>query len=143
MRTLYFAHPVNVYNTPLEQKLLREISIIFSAWDIENPNQPHHQEGYKTWKKEKGNGMLYYFEDVLPKMDGGIGLTFLDGKFGKGVAGELEFLFKAGKPIWEINNSGIISIIYSLGTERILDVEQTKQRIYIDGEFSKGIKPYL
>lgn len=143
MKKLYFAHPVNVYNTPLEQRLLRELSIIFPAWEVENPNQPHHQEGYKKWKKDKGNGMLYYFEDVLPKMDGGIGLVFPDEKFGKGVAGELEFLIKAGKLCWEMNQYGAFLSILSIPQERILSVEETKQRIYLDGDFSKGIKPYL
>jgi hypothetical protein len=146
MKSLYFAHPVNVYNTPLESKIIEALSLVFPEsedWNIENPNQPHHQEGYKKWKKEKGNGMLYYFEDILPKMAAGIGLVFPDGMFGKGVAGELDFLIASGKPCWEMNHFGAILPLITVPQERILSVEETKQRVYVDGDFSKGIKPYL
>ena len=48
-KKLYFGHPVNVYGTDLEKKLLEKIAADFPDWNIENPNQKNHQEGYEYW----------------------------------------------------------------------------------------------
>lgn len=143
MESLYFAHPINVYNTPLEQKLISIISSNFPDCKIENPNQPHHQENYRTWRKEKGKGMLYYFQEVLPKLDAGIALPFPDGMLGAGVAGEINFFLEKNKPAWEINHEGKINPLISIPESRILTIEQTMQRIFVDGTYDKGIAPYL
>ena len=126
---LYFGHPINFYNTPKEVELIRVISAQFPQYAIENPNQPHHQQGYQKWKAEKGNGMRYYFEEVLPGMAAGVFLTFADGMFGKGVFGEAEFISARGNPIWEINLEGQIRAMM-LDTQRMLTIEQTRERIY-------------
>ncbi len=66
MKRIYFAHTVNSYNTDLEKELLGLIKDFFGT-EIENPNQPHHQVGYNTWKKEyqghpTKSGMSYFYE---------------------------------------------------------------------------------
>ena len=123
--TLYFGHPVNTYNTKFEQLLLYKICCMFTKCFIENPNQLKHQEGYKKWKEEKGNGMLYYFSEVLPKCDAGIFLPFKDGKWGAGVYGEAKKIFSQGSPIFQIDEIGIITEIYSLEAVRALSIEET------------------
>jgi len=126
---IYFGHPINFYNTPDEERLLRLISRNFPQYAIENPNQLHHQEGYKKYKAQFGNGMRYYFEEVLPRMKAGIFLCFEDGMFGKGVFGEAEFISSRGNPIWEVNLEEQIREMI-LDPKRCLTVEQTRKRIY-------------
>ena len=99
---LYFAHPVNVYNTLLEQKILARISDHFPCDPIENPNSPHHQAGYAAYAVRARQadtahkGMNYFYEKVLPKCDGVVGMPFLDNRFGLGVAGEINHFIERG-----------------------------------------------
>lgn len=99
---LYFGHPVNTYGTDLERYLIGVIGKLFPGWDIENPNQPKHQEGYMR-RKETGNGMAYFFEEVLPFCGGGIFLPFRDGAWGAGVYGEGAFCVDRSLPVWGID----------------------------------------
>lgn len=126
---LYFGHPVNEYGTDKERELLVAIQRHFQEYDIENPNQPHHGEGYQRWKKEKGNGMGYFFEKVLPDMDAGVFLTFEDGMFGAGVFKEARWLHEHSKPIHEISLEGKIQEM-TLDESRMLSVEETRARVY-------------
>lgn len=102
---LYFAHPVNTYDTQLEQDMLALIAMCFPEMTIENPNQPQHQKGYSEWKERLKNtpsqGMNYFFDAVLPDCEAGtVALPFLDGRLGAGVAGETIFSFKKERRIW-------------------------------------------
>ncbi len=97
---------------------------------MENPNKLIHQKNYQKWKKECGDGMLYYFKEVLPKMDSGIFLPFEDGMFGKRVFGEMKKLGDLGKPLWEIGFRGKINSIDKIDYSRELSVEETRKRIY-------------
>jgi len=127
---IYFGHPVNTYNTEKEGELVAIIQKEFSDYLIENPNQPHHQENYQKWKAEKGNGMKYYFEEVLPKMSAGIFLAFGDGMLGAGVYGEAKFLYDQGSPIFEIDLNGKVSEL-ELDESRFLSIEETRKRVYV------------
>jgi len=126
---LYFGHTVDIYNTPKEQELIAVIEGKFPRYEVENPNHPVHEEGYQTYKKEKGSGMKYYFEKVLPTMDAGIFQPFADGKFGAGVFGEAKFLHERGKPIYEITLDGIVTDL-QLDESKVLSVEETRERVY-------------
>ena len=106
---LYFGHPVNAYNTELEKELIRIISEKLPGWEIENPNQPHHDEGYQVWKARTGNGMDYYTLEVLPSCHGGIFLPFRYGAWGAGVYTEGKFYAERGLPVFEISPMGAIS----------------------------------
>lgn len=136
---LYFGHPINMYNTPLEAQLLEKISLIFPDHEIENPNQPHHSEMYRKWKEEFGNGMKYFFEEVLPHCTAGIFLPFRDGKYGAGVYDEAKFLAHRNLPIYRIAADGIISPIASLAEMHTLRVKETKLRVYAP---NGGFVPY-
>ena len=126
---IYFGHPVNFYNVPKELELIQIIKKEFPLFTIENPNQPHHQENYQRYKMETGNGMTYYFKEVLPRMEAGIFLSFEDKKFGAGVFGEAEALHKMEKPIYEIT---LENKIYPMQIDfsRKLSIEETRKRIY-------------
>lgn len=126
---IYFGHPINIYNTELESRLLVQISDYFPGWFIENPNKPEHQEGYGRWKEQYGNGMDYYYAVVLPTCSAGIFLPFRDGKWGAGVFGEAQFLHKINHPIFQITWNGEITIVGDLGNIPVLSIEETRKRI--------------
>jgi hypothetical protein len=119
---LYFAHPVNVYDTHLERRLLAHIAARFPDSRILNPNAPEHDAGYKT------KGMAYFLEDILPGCGECVVLAFLDGKIGKGVYAEAEQLHKAGCPVWEITILGGF-IAWAPDPSRCLTLEETRERI--------------
>lgn len=129
MLKVYFGHPINTYNTELEAGLIRKIRDKFTGWRIENPNQEHHQNGYREWKEKYGNGMDYYYRQVLPWCSAGIFLPFRDGKWGMGVFGEAEFLTMHGYPIFQITHDLLISRVEDINLVPVLSLEETRKRI--------------
>jgi len=120
---LYFAHPINVYNTELEAELLAVITDMFGeTYAILNPNGPEHDAGYKA------KGMKYFLEDVVPECEACVLLAFRDGKIGKGVYAEAETLYNAGCEVWEILPESLFNL-WSPNPDRCLSVEQTRERI--------------
>lgn len=133
---LYFGHPVNAYGTELQRELLRKIAFVFPDWEIVNPDTPEHAASYAAWAKthvdeEEGraSGMGYFFGCVLPTCQGGVFLAFRDGRFGRGVFGEAEWLFARRLPIWEISFDGIVSPLERLDAARCLGLSETRRRI--------------
>ena len=111
MEKVYFAHPVNIYGQLIEtafQKLIADYLTSGDMSKIENPNQPHHQVGYDNYakrQKESGlthKGMSYFYDEVLPKCGGCVGVPFLDGRLGLGVAGEMQWFIKHNLPVWKV-----------------------------------------
>ena len=50
LKPVYFAHPVNTYDTELEAAV-EQLAAFILCRTIESPNKPHHQDGYEQWKK--------------------------------------------------------------------------------------------
>ncbi|MBU4348339.1 hypothetical protein KJ671_02480 [Patescibacteria group bacterium] len=119
---IYFGHPINTYNTGLEAELLKKIGWFFPDWEIENPNQKHHSEGYKK------HSMGYFLEKVIPKCKAGIFLPFRDGKLGIGVFKEARSLYKLHCPIYIITFKGLIQKL-KLSETDVLTIEETRTRI--------------
>lgn len=126
---IYFGHTIDIYNTPKEQELVAAIQRALPQYEIENPNQAQHQEGYERYREQTGRGMNYFFQEVLPAMEAGVFQPFADGKFGAGVFGEAKFLQERRKPLWEITLEGKISSLV-LDEARALSVEETRKRVY-------------
>jgi hypothetical protein len=126
---IYFGHPMNTYGTPLETRLLAAIRSAFPVLDVENPNQPRHQEGCRRWEAEVGNPMGYFYEEVLPSCHAGIFLPFRDGKWGHGIFGEAVVLTEQECPIWEIASDGVITPIHILDGSLELSIDETLARI--------------
>jgi hypothetical protein len=126
---MYFGHPISFYGIPIEAELVKAISSKFPEFEVVNPNQPYFQEGYQKWKRETGNGMNFYFQEILPSMSAGTFLAFPeDRKLGAGVWGEAENISKRG-PIYEVNlNFEIYPLLLDL--TRKLSIEETRARIY-------------
>src|SRR5437899_2122953 len=129
---LYFAHPVNVYGRPLEDELIVAIETLLGC-EVENPNQPHHAEGYQR------AGMSYFYDEVLPDCDGCVVLPFSDGKLGRGVAGEAKWFLERGLPVHIIGSIPFICArdlteleaehLLRLDPLLVLSVDETRQRI--------------
>lgn len=103
MNKIYFAHPVNIYDQPIENAFARLIAHYLTNDElslIENPNQPKHQNGYDSYSKrlkENGldhKGMNYFYDEVLPNCNSCAGVPFLDGRVGLGVAGEMKWFIE-------------------------------------------------
>ncbi len=133
---IYFGHPITIYNTQKESDLIDRIRKMFGWFDVENPNQKHHQEGYKRYKDKGERGMNYFFQEVLPKMDAGIFLPFEDGMFGTGVFEEAQFIFNNNKKIYEISYHGKIDDLF-LDSKRGLSIGETLKRV----NFGKDDEP--
>ena len=155
MERIYFAHTVNSYSTDLEKELVKLINDFFGT-EIENPNQPHHQVGYKTWKeKYRGHptksGMTYFYEIVLPDCDACVCQIFLDGKWGAGVANEALFFIKKEQSVWVINpktheirpiTAGEKDLIVKNDPSLMLSIEETRFRVWGGSEPYKKAVPY-
>lgn len=132
---IYFAHTLNTYDTPLEGALRRLIAETFRGIcdvRVEDPNQPHHQEGYEKFRREqptdksgKHGGMNYFFDVVLKPMlepeawSACVCQTYLDGKWGLGVAGEAGKFIRAGKPVWKIDTHHLMDRQYDESVKEI------------------------
>lgn len=136
---IYFGHPINTYDTELEGQLLQRIFEVFPRWFIENPNEEYHQDGYQFWKKLYGNGMDYYYTEVLPACSTGIFLPFRDGTWSAEVFGEAQFLYNRGCDIFQIDSGGKVTKIDYIDTMRVLSIEETRNRIRTE---SGEIIPY-
>lgn len=97
---IYFAHPVNTYNTPIEKAVLTLLARTFPDWIIENPNQPRHQAGYANYAKRAHKGMDYFTDHVLPLCGAVAAMPYLDNRLGLGVAGETNWLAERDKPAY-------------------------------------------
>ena len=128
-RRLFFSHPVNTYNTKLEKELLRKIAEAFPMWEIVNPNEPQHQEGYERHKNASGNGMNYFTEEVLPSCHGNIALLFRDGMWPAGVYKEAKYFTDHLLPCYVISPEGFVRFGPILEVVKPLSVEETRARI--------------
>lgn len=129
--SLYFAHPIDVYGTPLQARLIEKIEKDFPEYSVENPNQLHHDSNYGFWREHTESGMTYFTEFLkYGKIAGEIFLPFEDGMIGAGVAKEIKRVQGLGKKIFEIDRTGEIIPVKNLDESRILSVPDTKARVH-------------
>jgi len=126
---IYFGHPINFYNTQKEKSLIESIHANFAGFEVVSPHEKFHQMRYQHYKNSRGDGMAYFFEEVLPQMDAGVFLAFEDGMFGRGAFREANFLNRLKKPVYEIKLEGII-LPLQVDDSRMLSVEETRKRVY-------------
>ena len=127
---VYFGHPINVYNTKLESRLIAAIKKTFPGWDIENPGEKRHGEACRRWGEKTGNVMDYFYKEVLPDCQAGVFLPFRDGKWGAGIFGEAKYLAENKCSIWQIDTKGHITrILLDELAALTLSIEKTRKRI--------------
>ncbi len=144
---LYFAHPINVYDTPVEGAAIELILDAFPDAEIENPNQQKHQVGYVDM------GMDYFYGLVLPGCTGCVAMTFLDGRMSLGVAGEAKWFLEHSLPVWGMFPdpiNGLFVIREFCDDERqqllerraplVLSHAETRQRVW--SVYGEKLRPY-
>lgn len=133
MNFAYFAMPVTHYNTP---ELELDISLIRSnGCEPYIPSSAEDDTGYKD------HGMQYFLDLIDEKQFITVFFrAFSDRKISSGVVAELDHVFDRGIPVFEIFNNHIVHTIKSDIMFRLLNREQTRQRIkflsansYLDG----------
>ena len=159
IESLYFAHPVNVFSTALEEEMRALIASTFPGIKIENPNTQEHQAGYERWKKKTAHnpeghkGMGYYYEEILPHLGSAVAMPFLDGKWGSGVAGEVRFYINRCMPVWcidvpQLNRIHLLSkeeklFLTTKDSLLVLSNEETRARTWMSPEtYGKEKCPY-
>lgn len=147
MQRIYFAHPINTYNTPLEQMLLEKIQHhLGDDVLVINPADVRHQEiivllkGRYADPDEASQQIMNYFLIIAESCDGGVGLPFLDGKIGAGVYAELTGIAKDNNPLWLITHEGSLECVTDTSTLIGLSIEETRARIYNP---DRTIRPYF
>lgn len=114
---IYFAHPINTYGTGFEGIALEVIKQKFPDHEIICPGTPEHEDGYRK------QGMSYFTEILIPQCSITIGMPYLDGAFGAGVAAEIKKAFELGQNIYVIDMDS---------TEDILSPESFLVYIHFD-----------
>jgi hypothetical protein len=131
-RVLYVAQPMNLHKTPLQRQMFDYIKSTFPDWKIENPDQPHHNEGFRHYLDTRNNPMAYFEEVILPKIDGCVGLRFQDGMIAAGVAFEMFRSSAKGLPLWFLDyskSSGFLLTPQSRFPANVISVKDTYERI--------------
>lgn len=123
---IYLAHPVTDYGTQRQANALADLRKFYDEqWpqvkmEIENPDQPHHQEGYYK------EGMDY-FKRIVESCDRLAFMRFPDGSIGAGVGREIRWALTSCFAVYELFN-GWLYQAQNMPTP-ILTVEQTRATI--------------
>lgn len=118
-KRVYFAHPMSTYNTDLEQKCLERIHKKFPDYEIVNPNGRVHQEACRLTSME-------YFKLLVDYCDVVVALPYADGKYGAGVAYEMQMAFQRRKPVYRTDGKSIA--LENFFKVRPLTIEETSKR---------------
>lgn len=128
---IYFAHPINTYNTEYEKiciSILENNNISFL-----NPGTPEQQAKFKIYR-EKNDNYMKYFKNLVLSCDGVAYLPFRDGKIGAGIVYESKVSNKKGGILYEIdiNNNDIKQVDIHHILHNQLSIEETRRRIKMD-----------
>jgi hypothetical protein len=121
---IYYAHPVSTYGTATEFDDVTRIATSLGA--VINPNTPEHHAGYEACKAASGDGMVYFYDEVLPLCAACVVRAFDDEMIGAGVWGEAEWFATRGLPVYEIGER--IELL-TLDPVRRLSVDETRLRL--------------
>ena len=121
---IYFAHPVNTYNTFIEAKVIEKLQEQFPDQVILNPNHPYIACLYKK------QGMKI-FKKLVKMCDTLICLPFEEGEIGAGKAKEISWGLKKGIPCYYINNIHPFKCerVYTLNGYNVLTVKETRKKL--------------
>ncbi len=113
--TVYYARPINLYNTPQD---LRDIEIISKmGFEVINPNKDDLQKRYKS------EGMVVFL-NIIADCDGIVFRSFPCGSISAGVYKEIRQAEDLGKFVIELP---------SLLSRRILSIDDTREYLKLIG----------
>jgi hypothetical protein len=111
----YYAHPITIYNTPVERNDVKTLTDL--GYTVINPNEPQHELAYQ----ERG---MPYFLELVRCCDLLVFRAFPDGSIPAGVYGEIQAAYHELMPVLEMPN-GV--------EQRMLTVKQTREFLYQNG----------
>lgn len=123
---IYFAHPVTDYGTERQAKALAALRAHFvddlgrRHFEIENPDQPHHQAGYAEHGME-------YFKAIVGECSHLAFMRFPDGSIGAGVGREINWAHIANLHVYEVFDGRLYPTPDK--PSPILTVEETRETI--------------
>lgn len=113
---VYYAHCMSIYNTPQEQRDLKTLRRL--GFKTVNPNSEKHEAGANLL------GMAY-FEKFADECDAIAFRALPDGSISAGVAKEIRWFRRRGKPVFELPSSIL---------RRSISPEETKEYLQEVGE---------
>lgn len=124
---VYYAHPLSIYDRPLEGRDLQRLTAM--GYQVLNPNDPSVEAEFQ---KTNDFGV---FLALVDRSDAVAVRAFADGKLGAGVAKEALRALQMGKPVFEIlgyskNSRTFIPLSSENVSSRALSIEET--RAYLD-----------
>jgi len=103
-KAIYYAHPVNIYNTEQEKRDLYTIQSLFPVKEILNPNTQVIQKDIEILKKTDGHIMSYFYNLISTKCDVLVFRATPYMSITGGVWGEIQTAKDCGFPIIELPN---------------------------------------
>jgi len=118
---VYYAHCQSLYNTPQEKRDI--IMLLRLEFDVISPNTPEVQAACEKIKADSmradpRNEVIEYFRRFAVECDCIAFRALPDGSISSGVAKEIEYFQKEGKPVFELPSGLKI---------RPLTLEQTRE----------------
>ena len=96
MKKLYYAHPIDIYNTPQELRDIIIIEKLFGKdYEINNPNSEHNEKEYKIYGME-------YFTNQVKNCDLVVFRGYPTGMIPAGVFKEINVAIENGIPVIEL-----------------------------------------
>ena len=121
MKSIYYAHSMNIYDTPQEK---RDIKILEDlGFKVINPNTKEISNGFKDWNIRYPNREDYmdYFNNMVKECDTLAFRSFVDGTIPSGIVSEIQTALKSNMPVIELP---------ILTSNRFLDSIET--RLYLE-----------
>lgn len=127
---IYFAHPINTYNTPIEKDCIDAIELKFPGFTIINPSDIKYQNEFSDYRSKEKENYMPYFKSLVDKCSIIVYLPFQDYKVGSGVYYEICSIENKNN-IYQIDaiefNISKVSMEYV--EDNKIDVDETRKRI--------------
>lgn len=139
-RTAYFAHPISHYDDDIEWECIETIITMLTpvgkdvteGWiHIMNPNQRWLSNLYERRLREMDEDPFDIFRQIAISCDVIVGVSFMDGSIGAGVAEEIKTCLLEGIPAYLIYiNNGIKLFlpVSNIDNFKILSREETRAK---------------
>ena len=112
MKKIYYAHPINSYDSKIEEEDIKTLSQL--GFEVFNPNQKHIALGYK-----KSNHDMNYFKQFILSCDALAIRTTPGGHITSGVGTEADYAIKIGIPVIILSDKKTI-------LKKLLNHQETK-----------------
>lgn len=127
---IYFAHPINTYETPVDEKCIQIIKDNLGE-QIINPSDKLIQKTFGEYRIAHPDTYMEFFKELVSSCDTIVYLPFKDGMVGAGIWYEVKNVFENGGKIYEIDlpTDSVSEVDFPYVDGKRLSVEDTRIRI--------------